>query len=245
MTPKRIFIVLCAVLALPVSLLAQSNMTGDVTVRSVPEGAQATLSGELMVSGVTPARFRHLLIGEYQLTVQKHGYETYKTIVVLDPTKQIEIDVKLSPKTPFKATARSLFIPGWGQRYAGQKTKGYLFTGLAATAVLAYMIADNDFDDKYDYYKRLDREYDSLSSAGTIGSLQSLYPTLVDAQEEAYDAENVRRLTIGTVIGIWALNVIDAMFFFPEEKGTFSVKGLTIQPSVDPDKTGLTLAWKF
>lgn len=230
---------------IPGAVFAQASMSGDLTVSSSPAGAQVTLSGGAIVSGVTPARFRHLLIGNYKLTLKRHGYETYKTKILLDPSKQMEMNIKLSPKTRFKAAARSIFIPGWGQVYADQKLKGYAFTLLTASAVTAYFIADNDFNDKRDYFNEIKSRYDSLNTHGNIEQLRSLYPLLVKAQDDAYDAENVRRITIGTVIGAWGLNVLDALFFFPEEKSTFSVKGLTVTPSADLTNVGLKVSLKM
>lgn len=204
-----------------------------------------TLSGDAIVSGVTPARFRHLLVGNYELVLKKHGYETYSTRVTLDPTKQMAMNVRLSPKTRFKAAARSLFVPGWGQKYTDQKTKGYLLAVLALGSVTAYFIADKDFDDKYDFFKEKLREYDSTLAAGSIEDLRRLKLELDVAQDDAYDAENVRRITIGAAIAVWGISMLDVLFFFPEERATFTVKGLAIRPSADSDKVGLTISKEF
>ena len=56
------------------------------------------------------------------------------------------MDIRLSPKPRLKATVRSLFIPGWGQRYNDQKAKGYLLNALAIGAVLAYWDAYDTHD---------------------------------------------------------------------------------------------------
>jgi hypothetical protein len=230
---------------LPVSAVSQVGMIGDLTVRSNPQGASVKLSGEAVVSGVTPARFRHLLIGDYELTLKKPGYETYRTRVELGPSKQMEMDVRLSPKTRFKTAVRSLFIPGWGQRYADKRTKGYVFTFLAAAAGVGYLLADDEYDFRMDNYDQIREEFDSLSIAGNVEELRRVHPLLVAAQESAYDAESVRRVTIGIGVGIWALNLVDAIFFFPQQKGTFSVKGLTLSPEADSENVGLTLSMKF
>lgn len=233
------------VMFLPAFAAAQAGMTGDLTVRSDPQGALVKLSGGAIVSGVTPARFRHLLIGEYELTLKKHGYESYKTKIELDPTRQMEMDIRLAPKTRFKTAVRSLFIPGWGQRYADKTAKGWTFTGLAVLAGVGYLAADDEYDFRYDDFVRISNEYDSLSIDGDIEELRRVHPLLVAAQEAAHDAETVRRAVIGIGIGIWALNVIDALFFFPEQKGTFTVKGLSVVPSADTKSVNLDLTMKF
>ncbi|UCG62274.1 MAG: PEGA domain-containing protein [Candidatus Zixiibacteriota bacterium] len=245
MRVRKSVVAILATLVIPVAAASQTGMTGDLTVRSVPQGASVRLSGGATVSGVTPARFRHLLIGDYELSLKKDGYETYRTTIELDPSKQMEMDIKLSPKTRFKTAVRSIFIPGWGQRYADKKTKGFIFTALTVVAGVGYLFADDEYDYRYDEYVRLRDEFDSLSAAGNVDDLRRIYPDLEVARKNAYDAETVRRITIGIGVGIWALNVIDALFFFPEQKGTFTVKGLSLTPSADTENVGLTLSMEF
>jgi len=124
---KRILATAITGLLLTAGISAQETQSTGLIVRSQPPGALATVSGEVTVSGVTPVHFRQTLIGDYKLTLKKYGYEKYTTRVILDPGKLTTIDITLSPKTRFKAAVRSLFIPGWGQRYTEQKNKGYLF----------------------------------------------------------------------------------------------------------------------
>ena len=218
---------------------------GTLSVVSTPAGAEARLSGEAVVNGVTPVLFQQPLVGKYTLTVKKKGYETYKTDLLLDPTRQQEVTVTLSKKTRLKAFARSLIIPGWGQRYGDQKVKGYTYTVFQLLTVVGYLIADNDFDLKYDKFTKARQTYDSLSVHGNYQELQALYPYLIEKQNDAYDAENLRRITIGSVVGVYALSLIDALFFFPEEKGTFSIKNLALEPSTDFTQPGLTLTYSF
>ena len=244
---KRILATATTLLLLTASLLAEDVPPTGLIVRTQPPGAVATVSGELTVSGVTPVLFQQPLIGDYKLELKRYGYETYKTHLVLDPSKQMTLDVTLSPKTRFKAVVRSLFIPGWGQRYTDQKTKGGLLTAMIVGTGVAYLFADNNFDDKYDTYLDRLHRYDSLSVNGTVEELRNAKRELDNAQDKAYDTENIRRATIGVAIGIWAVNVLDLLFFFPEEHSTFSVKGVTIAPSASlkDGSVGITLTKGF
>lgn len=239
---KRILaIVLCFIL-LSAGISAQELMRGSLKVGSNPVGAQVSVEGAVKVSGVTPTHFQHLLIGQYKLNIKKAGYENYSSTVFLTPDKEQNISVSLTPKTRFKSFARSLFIPGWGQRYTDQRKKGFLFTTLTVAAVTAYFITDADFDDKYDAYNKKLREYDNTTSSE---QRRLLYDDLIQAQNDAYDAENYRRVAIGSAIGVWALNVIDALFFFPDKKDEYIVKDLSLTPKYDADVTGLQLTFKF
>lgn len=244
---KRIFAsILIFSFIVAATVAAQQPGSTGLVVRTTPPGAEVMLEGEAVVTGISPTFFQQQLIGEYKVKVKKYGYENYSTKVILDPTKQMEIAIKLSPKTRFKAAARSLFIPGWGQRYADEKLKGYAFTVLAAGAITGYLIANEDFNDKYDTYEsRLDTFDEARRSGASYAELRTLQQQLADAQSTAYDAENLRRIMIGTVIGVWALNLVDALFFFPSDGATFSVKGLSVSPSADGKTFGLTLTHGF
>jgi len=241
MSLKRILAVSILAIFLPSIILAQSDSPGKIVITSSPSGAYVTMSGEVKVSGVTPAIFHHLLVGKYDINASLPGYENFNTSIFFDPTKLTEIDLRMKKKSRIKSAMRSIVIPGWGQRYAGQSKKGMVFTTLTVGAVAAYLIADNNFNDKHDDFKTVLGEYDQLSS---VSERQQMYPSLVAAQDKAYDAETIKQITVGTIAGVWALNVIDALFFFPENEGRVVVKNLTIQPDLK-NKTGLKLTWNF
>ncbi len=224
---------------------AQAQYTGGLTVTTNPDGALVTLRGDAIVTGVTPTKFSQTLIGLYKISIDRFGYEKYNTKVILDPSKQMELNINLIPKTRFKAGVRSLVIPGWGQRYSNQKFKGFLFTLLGAVSVWGYFNADDDFDTKFNRFKGLEEEYDALKVNGTQSQLEEFLPRLNNAQDRAYDAENVRRATIGAVIAVWSLSILDAIFSFPEEKGTFTVKNLTLTPEANLQDMGVNLSYHF
>ena len=245
MTLKRILAIVVFLLGWSTLGWAQATTQGNLTVRSNPPGAQAILNGDAIVSGITPVQFRHLLVGDYKLTVKKYGFENYSTRLVLDPGKPLSVDIRLVPKTRLKAAARSFFIPGWGQKYTSQNKKAFLLAGLAVGAGIGYYFADNHFDEKYEIYENRLAERDSVATHGNISELRSLQAGLDKAQNEAYDAENMRRATIGVAIGVWVVSLIDVLFFFPEERGIFSAKGLTLEPTAGTNHVGLAITAGF
>ncbi|MBN1211257.1 MAG: PEGA domain-containing protein [candidate division Zixibacteria bacterium] len=243
---KRILTACLLFVLLPVILNAQGTALGNFTVKSSPAGAEVTLKGEAVVVGITPTVFQQPLFGEYRVDVKRFGFEKYSTRVMLDPSKPQELTVTLTPKTRIKAAVRSLVVPGWGQLYAEQRTKSFFFNLLAVGSVAAYLIADNDYNDKYDDLTASERAYDStIIHGGSYADIRTSYLNLRDNREEAYDAETIRRITIGAVIGAWSLSVLDALFFFPQESGTFSVKGLALKPETGSGTIGLTLTKSF
>lgn len=227
-------------------LHAQASSTGSLMINSDPVGAEVLLEGESTVTGMTPALFRYPLIGKYKLTIRRYGYETYKTTITVDPSKETVLNVKLVAKSRFKAAIRSVFIPGWGQRYSGQEGKGFVFTLLAAVSVGSYFIVDNDFDKKLNNYTNSLQEYDdALSSGADFDQLQRMLDDLEFTQDEAFDAENKRRFSIGAVVGIWSLSIVDAFLFFPDERSTMTIKGIAVKPDYGFNHVGITLSRRF
>jgi hypothetical protein len=245
---KRILTIVALVLMLSLTVSAQTGTASGsgIVVRSSPPGAEVILKGDALVSGVTPATFRYPLVGEYELTVKRPGYDRYRTHVILDPSQQMQMDIQLSRKTGIKAAIRSMFIPGWGQWYTEQRTRGFAFSLLFAGAVTTYLVADHRFDDKEETFIQRRTEYDhALGGGASRAELVWRHDALTSAQDDAYDAEDTRRLTIGCVAGVWGLNILDALLFTPRENAIFSVKGISVAPSTGADYAGITLSSRF
>ena len=242
---KRIFSICLVAGLLPVLAVGQTA-GGSVTVVSNPGGAEVMLKGDASVVGVTPTTFQHIFIGKYDLILKKSGFETYKERVLVDPSQNMRFDVNLSPKTALKAGLRSTFLPGWGQRYSDQPTKGWLFHFLAAGSVAAYFIADHNFDIKYNKFVEREEAYDAAVYAGAgRDELEGLLADLRAAQDDAYNYEDYRRITIGTVVGVWGLSVLDALLFFPDNRSDVSVGGVTLDTGSGSTPMGLTLSYRF
>ncbi|MEW6015774.1 MAG: PEGA domain-containing protein [Candidatus Zixiibacteriota bacterium] len=215
---------------------------GGLSVDTSPSGAEVKVAGAVTVSGLTPIKFMQGLEGNFKVTIRKYGYDTYKSSVFLQAGREVNLTVKLKPKTRFKAAARSLFIPGWGQAYTEQKTKGFVFALLAVGTIGYYFRTDSDFNDDNDRYDSLLRDY---NTAGSFEEKERLYPVLQDARKTAYDSENKRRIAIGAAIAAWGINLIDVLFFFPEEKGSTLVNSITVQPDLKSGGATVALTHRF
>jgi len=235
-------LVFIALLILPLALSAQENQSG-LTVTSNPLGAEVTLDGGLLVAGVTPVHFIQPLEGKYKVKVKRYGYESYETTLYLRRDVPSNLSVKLKPKTRFKGFARSLFIPGWGQTYADKKFKGGMFTFLAISGAVTFFIADSRYNDRADRYDELAAQYNNMTS---FGDKEALYPILADARKEAYDAESFRRITIGGVIAVWTLNLLDILFLFPDNDGQYQIdNNITIKPDLNHGGAQIVLSHRF
>lgn len=90
-------------------------------------------------------------------------------------------------------------MPGWGQLYAGEQTKGIVFMSGFITAGLAsgYLI--------YDYIDKR-KEYDNLDPSNTQREYR-------DRSDQCETAANRVNITSGILVGIYLLNWIDILFF--------------------------------
>lgn len=99
-------------------------------------------------------------------------------------------------------------VPGWGQFYAGETSKGYAFSGafVAAAAFSAWAIMD---------YGKKKKAYDDLPS----GEPKSVFDSKYDAYKKA---SSISLISVGIVGAIYLANWVDVLFF---SKPEFSIIG--------------------
>jgi hypothetical protein len=220
------------------SVSAQERLT---IIDSNPPGAFLTLEGEYRISATTPCRIPDNIIGNYHMKAKMPGFESWSGDIFILPNQDNSFSFKLSPKTRFKASVRSLFIPGWGQYYSGQTFRSLILGFGTIGAGVATLFADGDFRHKRDDYNqaKIDRDNPRTNNE----EFTRLWGLARAKNREAYDAETRRNTLIGVTIGIWAYNIIDAALFFPERK---LITGLPkIQANFDGQMTHLKLTATF
>lgn len=143
------------------------------------------------------------------------GYENWKGELNFAPGVPNSVKINLSRKTPVKSGLRSLFIPGWGQYYAGNTLRGGLYTLATAVSAAGLYFADQRYQDKRADFDIAAQAY---ADARTIEERLRLKTIKDEKQRLAYTAENDRRTVFYIGIGVWTLNVFDAVIFFPDTK---------------------------
>ncbi|MEW5923138.1 MAG: PEGA domain-containing protein [Candidatus Zixiibacteriota bacterium] len=223
---------------------ALSAQQGDVglSVVTSPIGAEVFIAGDKVVSGISPVNFQQGFEGNYNVRVKMDGYETYKSSMFFRNGVPGSLNITLKPKTRFKAFSRSFFIPGWGQAYTDHKFKGSLFFLATAGALASFLIADADYDDKANLYDEYLNRYNGMTS---IDDKSQFYPILAEARKDAYDAETIRRVTIGATVAVWGLNLLDILFFFPEKNVESRTNGLSLVPDLEQGGGRLVLSHRF
>lgn len=183
-----------------------------IVLTTNPAGATAYLYGQYEVVANTPARLPANITGRYKMRIVRPGYEQWKGEMTFMPGTAKAVNIDLSKKTRLKATARSLFIPGWGQHYSGSAFRGALLTTAALASGAAIYLADHQYQKKRSEYDIASAEY---NNAVTFEEKQRLRAIRDARQSDAYQAETDRRTAFIVGAAVWGYNIIDAIIFFP------------------------------
>lgn len=242
LAPKRILTaaLVFSILLAPTIIFAQDE--GNVLVNTDPQGSLVTLHGDLTLSGVSPVQFNRSLSGKYRIEVTRDGYENYHSTAYFSSTQVTQLDIHLVPKRRIKAFARSLIIPGWGQKYYGNGYKAaFFFLGTVASAV-GYAVVRDDYSSKKDDYEARLAAYQDATHWSDLPRLQA---DMLDAQQRANDAEDWVNIMAGVTVGVYALNLLDTFLFFPEYTSYTEYKAITAAPDVGHNRVGLTVSLNF
>jgi hypothetical protein len=214
------FILPCLLVAASTHLEAQEPEAVSVDsqgfeIVSHPSGATVHFAGEYDLVATTPFVVRHHLVGTYSVKATKPGYETYSRRVSFPGSQNGRLTIRLSSKTRLKAALRSALLPGWGQFYSGEKTRGVILSTLGYGAALTTVIAELRYQDREDKYEAALSDYQAAKSIEERNRLQLV---LEDRHQKAYDAETLKRNLLVVTTAVWAYNIIDALIFFPDQK---------------------------
>lgn len=124
------------------------------------------------------------------------------------------------------AVFRSVLIPGWGQFYNQQGTKGAAFIGLEGGllgAALGFHFAGQSAESSY---------HDSEDPGGTVH--------LRERAESRYRTRNVLLVASG---GLWLFNIVDAWVFGRSPSADWSGTGLVFTPTHSRPGLALSGTW--
>ena len=222
---------------LAASIAAAQNQE-TIRINTNPSGATVYLKGDFEYIAKTPANLPSNLAGQYKAKITRPGYESWKGNLTFVPGNQNNFNIELKRKTRIKAGFRSLFIPGWGQIYSGNTTRGSLITLSAAFAAGGLYLLDKDYQDKRSDYDIAAEAYHN--SGLSIDEKNRLKAILDKQQKRAYNAETDRRNAFYFLAGIWSYNLLDAIIFFPDNDSYFPAIS-----SIDGGGAGITYTFKF
>jgi len=114
----------------------------------------------------------------------------------------------------------STLVPGWGQVRAGHYGRGALFMSGELVALTTLAIADIQYNRAVEQY---DRAKASYLHATYIEDAAGEYALMHERWDSANDLYGIRQTALYAAIGIWAVNVVDMIFFGPEGEPLLSI----------------------
>lgn len=144
-------------------------------------------------------------------------------------TSTVRYLVIRDPRPP--AVIRSLVLPGWGQLYKGEKSKGIVFSGLWGLGVIGSVVAHFGREGAHNRY---------LSATG-----QSEFDSRYDTFKTWHKARNSLLLFSA---GVWAVTFADALLTGkPTEPNAMDArsKPLSVLPAISPQSARITFAVAF
>jgi hypothetical protein len=140
----------------------------------------------------------------------------------LTPNPQLSLSgqalsFRLQPLEKRSMLLRSAIFPGWGQRYAGHRTRGTIYTLAAQLAIASAFATEDDYVRSSLEYERARAEY---LEATTLDQVLAHKREMIDRHEDLRDRYNVRNISLGVLAGIWVMNLIDCYMLDTTGQGT-------------------------
>jgi hypothetical protein len=114
----------------------------------------------------------------------------------------------------------SALVPGWGQVRAGHYGRGSLFMSGELVALTTLAIADIQYNRSVEQY---DRAKASYLHATYIGDAAGEYTLMNERWKSANDLYGIRQKALYAAVGIWAVNVMDIIFFDSDGEPPLSI----------------------
>lgn len=158
--------------------------------------------------------------GEYEINVNKLGYEKFHTRFEVSMGDYPEFDINLKAKTPFKAFLKSVIIPGRGQMYSSDiDHRGRMVSGMTYLSLSLLGLAGSGF--MWDQYYQAKDVYSVSKSdyadAIEIVDIDQKKDMMTNDFNDMTNKKNTAIALTGITAGLWVFNAVDAMIFFPEK----------------------------
>ncbi len=146
----------------------------------------------------------------------------------------------MTPKKRGMVFLRSLFLPGWGQYYMGERNKGILISFSQLTSLTTMVLAEASYREAVD---RLDSAKAKYFEAISIEEIESSRDEMNSSKRDADDLHRLRQLSFGITLGIWGYNLLDSLLSFESPRITL---GRVSARAVIGDKSaGIQMDIKF
>jgi hypothetical protein len=131
--------------------------------------------------------------------------------LTVDLARTDTVWMSFRPKHVTRAVLRSMVVPGWGQLYNERPGHAWVVAATAATAGTTLLVAQIQYRDKLQLFNELDATYRANPTPARLLIRNA-------ALAETARARDFRRNTAHVAIGVYALNLIDAVVFGPPHR---------------------------
>ncbi|NQU05594.1 MAG: PEGA domain-containing protein [Calditrichaeota bacterium] len=185
--------------------------TGKLRIKSEPPMADIYLNGE--PKGKTPTIINELPTGDYEIRLQKSGYDIQLGKVRIEHNQQAEYSMTLGTKGTVewkkrRTQARMLsFIPSAGQFSSKQYVKGSIYAGAFLGSVAMVFLASLDYSNAENDYNAAMSDYASADDQAIIDQHRLKVESSFDEMQSASDKAKMFTIVAG---GVYAWQFIDA-----------------------------------
>lgn len=179
-----------------------------------PFSAMVTLNGK--VTEISSGNMKLPFGQTYTVSAKAPKYSMGRSSFEIRDTKDVKVDLRLSPKSKMTTGLLSTLIPGSGQLYCDNSKKGLVF--MAASAGLAAVLngAYSTYQDEHSLMEEYQQNYQNATDPDEIATTWGTYQTQVNNVNDI----QTQLIIYGTVLGAtWIANTIDAWLFngIPDE----------------------------
>jgi len=185
--------------------------TGKLRVKSEPPMAEIFLNGES--KGQTPTIIIDLPTGDYEIRLQKSGYDIQLGMVRVEHNQQTEYSMILGSKGTVqwkkrRTKARALsFIPSAGQFSSGQYVRGGIYAGVFLGSVAMVFLASQDYTNAESDYNSALSDYRLALIQAEIDAHHAKAETALDDMKSAETMATLFGIAAG---GLYVWQAIDA-----------------------------------
>lgn len=201
---------------------------------------ESAVAVDAMISPVLAAKLHaHLAFNYVAMRRSKEAQQAFRTALMFDPTLDIGDESVIAPKIRREFLAvqddalkdyrarvrrntllRSLFLPGWGQIYRGERWKGYAFMTAEFAMVTGTVLSLISYNHARSAYEGFDSD-DALSIYLKNNSIEDVSNEL-QVRFHRYESKSRQaNAFIGLAIGVWSVNLIDALILTIRRDGLF------------------------
>lgn len=226
---------------------APSGQPGLIKISSIPPGAKVKLDGKRI--GYTPMVLHGVPEGSHVVRLSLRGYPDYVTRINSEKDRDSEVNIALPKKVYFKwieqysqAITSSIVLPGKGQIDNGHTRGWYYFLTYFGTAGYTIYQANAYKSSETDFNNAIERYHDEDI---TPEEAVRRFRNVTRAREDMIKHKDNYDLSLKVAIGIWAINMIDVVFFTVDRPVIYASNPQTFALFTNPVEKRIGLSLNF